>query len=98
MKYCFICGEERNDFLIKHHTQPKALNGTDSIKNLAVLCDRCHRLVHSIPQREISHSKLIKYKIMIKKKNIAEGKDTWKGRGTDKKMRKRPENKRKPIL
>lgn len=98
MKYCFICGEERDEFLIKHHVHPKALNGTDDIKNLAVLCNRCHRIVHSTPNTKTSHSALIKHRIMIKRKLVAEGKDVWKGRGIDRKMRKRPEKRGKPII
>ena len=39
----------------------------------------------------------IKEGIARKKKDIAEGKDVWKGRGKDKKPRKRPINRKKYV-
>lgn len=57
---CFVCGESRNGFLRIHHKTPKIFGGNDDPDNLAILCDRCHKIIHNTPQSQLSHSELTK--------------------------------------
>lgn len=43
--FCRNCGSTEN--LTLHHIIPKAMNGSDSPRNLILLCRECHILEHS---------------------------------------------------
>lgn len=44
-KYCQLCGSYQN--LHRHHIKYGACGRKTYIGNIIVLCDKCHRLVHS---------------------------------------------------
>lgn len=43
---CFNCGADCGDRANIHHIVPRALGGEDRLSNYAILCDKCHYLVH----------------------------------------------------
>jgi len=86
---CFICGETDKSYFNNHHKIPKILEGSDEIYNKAILCDGCHNIIHYDSKSKFSHSDLVKISHAKKKEKIKIGKDTWKGRGKDKKPRKK---------
>ncbi len=57
---CTVCGFRVPGALTVHHRTPVEFGGTDVLKNLAVLCTRCHSLAHFFgaePSRFQSHGK-----------------------------------------
>ena len=45
---CLVCEIDNNFLLCVHHIVAVADGGTNSPKNLMVLCHNCHRLIHTI--------------------------------------------------
>lgn len=51
IKICKFCYSTEN--LTLDHKHPKYLGGTDDIKNIQVLCERCNRLKGKIPDGQL---------------------------------------------
>jgi len=46
---CEICSSKNNELnkLVVHHIKRKSQGGTDNHRNLEVLCEKHHRMIHS---------------------------------------------------
>jgi len=46
---CWLCGQDLNDDATVEHLHSRALGGTDSLDNLALVHERCNRLLGHLP-------------------------------------------------
>lgn len=46
---CEICNKKENELnkLVIHHIHRKVMEGKDNLQNLKVICENCHKLLHS---------------------------------------------------
>jgi DNA invertase Pin-like site-specific DNA recombinase len=82
--FCQTCGEANKDKLVLHHIIPRINNGADTIDNICVLCDNCHKSIHNGVKKDLSVSQLTKMGQAKSLNKVKIGK-----RGKDKKPRKR---------
>lgn len=48
MAKCYICGDNRENSLEKHHIVPRRYGGSDRDSNLVTLCASCHSAIEKI--------------------------------------------------
>lgn len=74
--YCQLCGNSYN--LHRHHIRYGACGRKTYIGNIIVLCDKCHRLVHS--NKKYWKPKLIELDKKIRERNDL---DDWNSNNTN---------------
>lgn len=57
-KYCMICGQYVRKGITYHHIKPKSLGGEYTISNGSLLCDCCHRHLHTYQYGTKEYQKL----------------------------------------
>lgn len=63
--HCLLCNNRITNY---HHIEYRSRNGSNSVKNIAGLCDDCHELVHNDTEYE---KKLLQAKEGLRKSHIA---------------------------
>ena len=49
--FCAVCGSKKN--LVLHHRIPKIEGGNNDKTNIVVLCEGCHKKIHSVVKRRV---------------------------------------------
>lgn len=58
-KKCMLCGRKLKDNQCTfHHIIPKSYNGETSVKNGAILCQECQKIIHLFDYNETGYIKL----------------------------------------
>ena len=63
---CEECKTTKN--LTAHHIKPKSEGGDNSLKNIQILCRKCHDKIHNIKRKKWSSNKIQLLNTMIKNK------------------------------
>ena len=51
MNRCFICGDDHERVLQRHHIVPKNYGGSDDPENLVTVCANCHQAIEKMHDR-----------------------------------------------